>query len=268
MRHSPLSLWSELLKLISASQFPQLCQQLLRQFNRYRRRQQWGWLLALSAVIVMLLWNPKLVLATLMGVTVMLGAYFLQQWDSKSFIRQWRRFLSGPNRYIAVAGITGGMAAFSTYMAVSIWVESQSVGLSGPWLATGMILQGLGTLATLMLLGWHFLHRQVTQSRDNFHQLLADLADTDPLKRTIAVRLLASYLREQQYQPSEERAIIDCFRLMLNRETEPIVKDALLDALSRANNTNPLTPGSSPLSMSFTAKPTTPQRHPVYDYSE
>lgn len=263
-----LSLWSELLKLISASELPKLYQEIVRLFNRYRRRQRWGWLFAVSALMAMLLWNWKLVLATLIGVAVMLAAYFLQQWDSKSFIRQWRRFFSGPNRYIAVAGVTGGMAAFSTYMAVSIWVESQSAGLSGRWLATGMILQGLGTLATLVLLGWHFLHRQVTQSRDNFHKLLADLGDTDPLKRTIAVRLLTVSLREHQYQPSEERAIIDCFRLMLNRETEPTVKDALLDALSKATNTNPLAPGNSPLSMSFTAKPTTPQRHPVYDYSE
>lgn len=258
-----LSLWSELLKLIPTSELPKLSQKIVRLFNRYRRRQRWGWLFALSALMAMLLWNPKLVLATLIGVAVMLAAYFLQQWDSKNFLRQWRRFFSGPNRYIAVAGVTGGMAAFSTYMAVSIWVESQN-----RWLATGMILQGLGTLATLVLLGWHFLHGQVTQSRDNFQQLLADLADADPLKRTIAVRLLTSSLREHQYQPSEERTIIDCFRLMLNRETEPTVKDALLDALSRATNPNPLAPGNSPLSMSFTAQPTTRQRHPVYDYSE
>ena len=258
-----MSPWSELLKLIPASQFPQLSQKLIRQFNRYRRRQWWGWLFAGSALMAMLLWHPKLVLATLIGVAVMLAAYFLQQWDSKSFIRQWRRFLSGPNRYVAVAGVTGGMAAFSTYMAVSIWVESQN-----HWLATGMILQGLGTLATLVLLGWHFLHRQVTQSRDNFHQLLADLGDADPLKRTIAVRLLTSSLRDRQYQPSEERAIIDCFRLMLNRETEPTVKDALLDALPSPKKTNSLTQRNAPLSIPFAAPPTTPERHPVYDYSE
>ena len=85
----------------------------------------------------------------------MLLAYLMQEWDCQIYGSSLRRFFSGFNRQLTLAVGSGGIATLSTYMAVSIWVDSDS-----PWIAAGAILQGFGTLATLILLVWQIINTQ------------------------------------------------------------------------------------------------------------
>jgi len=73
-------------------------------------------------------------------------------------------FLNGQS---PVAAVSGGIATLSTYMAASIWIDSDS-----PWIAAGAILQGLGTLATLILLVWQIISWQASREEAQLDQLL------------------------------------------------------------------------------------------------
>jgi hypothetical protein len=130
----------------------------------------------------------KLLLATGAGVLVMLMVYLMQEWDWQRYWSSLRRYFTGSNQQLTLAVGSGGIATLSTYMAVSIWIDSDS-----SWIATGAILQGFGTLATLILLVWQILSRQAGRNAVNRDQMLHDLTDGDPLKRLLAVRQLTRW---------------------------------------------------------------------------
>ena len=206
------------------------------------------WLWCLIIAIAMILWNWQLVLATSIGLAVMLLVYLLQKSDWHKYRSQLRQLLSGSNRHVATSVIGGGMAAFSTYMAVSIWLETQQ-----HWMATGIILQCLGTLAVLSLLVWQLIGRQSHRDMIKIDRLLLDLTDIDPLKRLIAVRLLSRLSTDPRFS-RDQKIIIDSFRLMVNQEKESVIRDAILDSLQNLGNTPLLAKGSQPLSMSVNIK--------------
>lgn len=206
------------------------------------------WLWCLIMAIAMILWNWQLVLATSTGLGVMLLVYLLQKSDWQKYRSQLRQLLAGSNRHVATSVVSGGMAAFSTYMAVSIWLEAQQ-----PWMATGMILQGLGTLVVLSILVWQLIGRQSHRDTVKIDRLLLDLTDTDPLKRLIAVRLLSRLSADPRFS-RDQKIILDSFRLMVNQEKESVIRDAILDSLQNLGNTPLLSKGPQPLSMSVNMK--------------
>lgn len=109
------------------------------------------------------------------------------------------------------------------------------------------MLQGTGTVAVLVLLLAQLLNRSTTRDRTASNQLLADLTHDDPLRRLIAVRQLTNSVSDQRDQATQRREISDYLRLMLNREAEPIVRDAVLDGLQKLDRTQPLNPAMQPL---------------------
>lgn len=207
-----------------------------------------GWLLAL-VILIWGLWNGKLLVSTGAGVLMMILVYRMQDWDWQSIQRDLARSLGGSNRQLTLAVGCGGLATLGTYMALSIWADS-----SNPWMASGMILQNV---ATLSLLGW--LLSRGLRGKDNlaesrFQQMLTDLTNADPMTRLIAVRQLTNLITKghlsktrrinslpvassvplslsESELPMTEGAIADCFRLMLSREPEEVVREAVLDAL-------------------------------------
>jgi hypothetical protein len=207
----------------------------LKQFKLRRFQGPGGWLLGLTFVVAMLFWNWKLLLATVVGVLVMLLVYLMQEWDWQVHWSSLRRFFSGANRQLTIAVGSGGMAAVSTYMAVSVWADSDS-----PWIAAGAILQGFGTLATLILLVWQILNRQAHRWEANLNQLLTDLTHADPLKRLIAVRQITQCCQDRLLETAKEQTISDYFRLMLSRESETVVRDAVLEGLQTLDDTRKL----------------------------
>ena len=212
---------------------------VLRRLGRFLRQgwfspeQLWG-----AAIgVALLIWNWQLVLALAIGAVVLVSIYLAQQGQWKVPQVDWRWLWTGANRPLTLAIASGGIATFSAYITTRIWLEAEQ-----SWLALGVILQGFGTLAVLLLLTWQTLNRrfQTAGHRDEqrFDILLGRLSDVDPLKRLIAVRQITQQLQTEALleTPSTLTSmppayIAECFRLMLNRETEPSVCSALLEGL-------------------------------------
>ncbi len=205
------------------------------------------WALVTSGAAIMLFWNGRLVLATGIGVAVMALIYLMQDWRlqvPKSAIKQLLQMLSQP-LVMAVAG--GSTAMLTTYLAASVWAESDSA-----WVASGAIVQGLGTLAVLLLLVGQGLSRQSERAQSQFQSLLADLTHADALKRLIAVRTLTRSLMDVDqlagdHMPGRRRELADCFRLMLHRESENMVREAILDGLQALDKVQALTASTQPV---------------------
>jgi hypothetical protein len=239
--------WQQLVNQMQRLSLAQVKLKTLKQFQLHRFKGPGGWLLALTLFVAMLFWNWKLLLATSTGVFIMLLVYLMQEWDWQVRWSELRRLFGGSNRQLTLAVGSGGIASLSTYMAISIWVESDS-----PWIGAGAIIQGLGTLITIILLVWQIINRQLRQDEAKLNNLLTDLTDNDPLKRLIAVRQLTQQIKDNQLERDQRRQITDYFGLMLSREQESVVRNALLDGIQVLDNTQMSAKGGKPLQMPLT----------------
>ncbi|MCG6136433.1 MAG: armadillo-type fold-containing protein [Nostoc sp. LLA-1] len=184
----------------------------------------------LTIIIAMLLWNWKLLLALIVGIGVMLLVYSMPKWNWQLHWSEVRKFLNGPNCRLALAVGSGGIATVSTYMASAIWVESTS-----SWIATGMILQGLGTLLTLILLVWQIINFYGNREEDSINQWIVNLTESDPLKRLIAIRQLTKIITNKHLDSQVQEEVVQCLRLLLNQEQEAVIRDAALESLQALN---------------------------------
>lgn len=197
------------------------------------------WLLVSAGAATLLYWNGRLVLSTSMGVAVMILIYLLHDWKLEFPWATLRKLVDSCNQPLVLAIAGGGMATLTTYLATSIWIESES-----HWIASGAILQGMGTLAVLVLMIWQGLNRQANRDRVHYNQMLADLTHDEPLKRLIAVRQLTAIVPETGNQPGKRREVADYFRLMLSRETEVVIREAVLDGLQMLERVQQLKPAT------------------------
>ena len=201
-----------------------------------------GWLFLLAVAVAMLLWNWKLLLATSTGIAMMALVYSMQEWDWQRLRSRWQQLFGGSNRQLALAVASGSVAALSTYMTVAIWVDADR-----DWTVAGGILQGLGTLAILMLLAWQAIARPQRETETELDRLLAELTRADPLRRLIAVRKLRRSLTRARADGEHRQIVADSLHLMLCAETEPIVRNAALESLQALDNSEKLTTSSKSL---------------------
>ncbi|MBF1999292.1 MAG: hypothetical protein IGS38_01050 [Synechococcales cyanobacterium M58_A2018_015] len=230
----------------------------LRQLSSHRN---YRWLLAGVGLWLLLAWNWPLVLALAIGLLTTVLVYLRQQGQLKLPIfseplwqNRWQRLWQRSNRALTLSLGAGGLALLCTYGATAIWRESDHV-----WLATAIILEGLGILAILLLLVRQSLVGGATTQPDwlnqTVQQQLSNLSDPDPLKRLIAVRqLTAASLRSPAILPLPAAQLAECFRLQLNRETEPLVCHALLEGLQTLNPARQLS-GNSRSSVAIPSRP-------------
>ncbi|NJR65576.1 MAG: hypothetical protein HC772_10085 [Leptolyngbyaceae cyanobacterium CRU_2_3] len=224
-------------------------------FRQWQERFQvsQGWLIISALLGLLWLWNWQLVLAVGLGLVALVWVYLVHQgWWTLPKLWNWQKLWSRSNRSLTLAIASGSIVTIGSYLAIAIWRESHH-----SWLATGIIIEGLMGLAVLLLMVWQMLTRSVGQVKiegdRTTHLLLADLADTDPLKRLIAVRQLtqqatnatllpvsSSLLPVSSALPLSSSHLAECFRLMLNRETEAVVCSALLDSLHSLNRLSSL----------------------------
>lgn len=192
-----------------------------------------GWLLVTGGAIGLLFWNGRLVIATGAGVAVMLLVYLMQDGVWKSPRSEVQKFLQGWNQSFLLAAVSGCATTFGIYLAASLWAE-----VGSPWIATGMLLQQMTTIAALGLLVWQMANRQESRPTTRFNQILDDLTHCDPLKRLIAVRRMTEAI--EQHNRAQKRQISDYLRVMLSREENSIVRDALLEGLQTLDVTRSL----------------------------
>lgn len=185
-----------------------------------------GWLGCLA--IVALLWwlNWKLFLATSMGIGSMSLCYLLQNPYWQRYYQKWQNFIVGANRQLILAVGCGATASFCTYLAASVWADAEN-----QWLATGAILQGAASLATLLVL-WSLCNRKDKTTETKLDKLLTDLSHVDGLKRLVAIRQLTRLLINNSLASDHYSQSIEYFRLMLSQPQLPIVKNALLESLA------------------------------------
>ncbi len=207
--------------------------------TRIQPRNSGGWIIGTGGAIALLAWNWRLCLATGSGIGVMFLVYKIQNSGQIPWRRIYRQ-LHSLNRPFVIALASGGIASLSTYMTAVIWRDSAS-----PWLAAGAILQGLGTLAVLILLVWLILHRQTQADQGHFQQVVSDLTAEDELKRLIAVRQLTYLCKTNRLSPAKQRMVGEYLRLLLNHEQESVVHDAALDGLQLLSQKTPLHPASN-----------------------
>lgn len=240
--------WRYLVRLMEAFPLSELSRftadalkDALKQVPSQRGSVPGGWLLVTVSAGALLYWNGRLVVATGTGVGVMLLIYLMHDWKPNLPIAEIRRRIEDWNQPLALAIGGGGIACLTTYLAASIWANSDNA-----WIGLGSVLQGSGTLAVLLLLAWQILNRQAQRDRVHYHQTLADLTHEEALRRLIAVRHLTSTVPDLSDQPTQQRELADYFRLMLHREQEPIVQEAILEGLGRLDRVHSLKQATQP----------------------
>lgn len=193
--------------------------------KRWRRRVLW--LMGSTSLTLMVTWDWKLVLATTTGVGLMVLVYQIQ---GENWQRRWlyyREFIRGFSGKLILAVSSGGLGAIVSYIAVSIWANAENC-----WLATEVILQGIGILFSLGILLWQIVQVKEKSDENQFNRWASDLTSTDPLKRLIAVKNMVNLLEKQRFNNHYHQQLGDYFQLMLTQETESLVRRVILEGLA------------------------------------
>ena len=209
-----------------------------------------GVLLGLLTIIVaMLIWSWQLLLALVVGIGIMVLTYSMQKWNWQLRWLEIRKLMSSTNSRLAYSVASGGIATVITYMASAIWVDAPS-----HWLAAGAIVQGMGTLLTLILLVWQIFSFQGSREEDYLDQLLNNLTEKDPLKRLLSMRQLNKLIIRQRVDTTLQQDIRECLQLLLSQEKEVMIREAALDCLQNLNGLQVLKPIQAKVFMPVSAK--------------
>ena len=201
-----------------------------------------SWALCLGAIVFMWYWNWRLFLATTVGIGAMCGSYLIQNSHWQQYCQKWQRFLTGSNRQLIFAVGSGSICAFSTYLGASIWANSEN-----RWLATGSIVQSMGSLTSLLLLVWYLTQRTERLKTNKFEKLLDNLSDRQPLKRLIAIRQLTRLVKKNYLSSEYYWQCVECYSLMLSEPQASEVHKALLDSLEELDIRSPETLKRNPI---------------------
>jgi len=163
--------------------------------------------------------------------------YLLQRGTLQHYLQnywqEWSRVWLGANRQLAVAAGSGAIASLSCSLAIAIYLNS-----SDPWIATGKLIQGGGTVGIFFLLLWQMLQQKPSPQNQEgkYQRALNNLSAPESLKRLIALQQLATLGFNQELSAIQRSQGVDCIRLLLSLEAEPVVKEAGLTALQALDN--------------------------------
>lgn len=217
---------TSILPLPLSSPLRQLPEDLITLLSRKKVQKAGLWMVTAWGVTVMTTWHWQLTLATGMGISTMLMVYHWQRWQILLNWQDWQKYLEGYQGKLTLAVSSGGLIALSTYIATSIWSDPEN-----RWLALGTLIQGVGTSATLGILLWYLWQKERNPQETPLEKLLNDLTAKDPLKRLIALRKLIKRRNHYQLSDVEYQELYEYLTLMLNTESEPLIRQVLLESL-------------------------------------
>lgn len=188
------------------------------------------------ATLILVIGNFPLLFATISGMGIMFIVY---QWDELNWQNYWLQYiklLQDSQRRLTFAVSSGGVIAVTTYMTAVIWNTSDN-----RWLATGIILQGLISVTTLVLLGWQVWQRKFLQSESESEHFLNNLSANSSLQRLRAVHYFHDLIDNSKLNSTQQKQLQEYFLLMLKIESEPIIRKALEENLLLFNSYQTLT---------------------------
>lgn len=187
--------------------------------------QKWGrWSLAAFAATIMWDADWPITLATASGVA---GVALIYCVLNPAWRPEWRRWLLLTRTHqgqLALSAVGGALLALGCYGTVLVWANA-----SDRWLATAILLEGMATLITLGLLIWQITQQRPQHQYQQWEQLLLQLAEGDRLQRLIIIRQLGKRLQQGQLSTAEQSELRDYFQLLWSQETDPHIRQALLD---------------------------------------
>lgn len=163
-------------------------------------------------------------LATASGMVSVAVIYLILNSSWRSDWRRWLNLAHTHQGQLALAAAGGGLVALGSYGAAMVWSHS-----SDRWLATAILLEGMATLTTLGLLAWQITQQRSQRHHQQWEQLLLQLAQGDRLQRLIIIRQLGKRLQQGQLSETEQAELQDYFQLLWSQETDPRIRQALLD---------------------------------------
>lgn len=187
-----------------------------------------GWWLALAFAIVLMLWHPDLLLATLAGSGTMLGVYLAATSGKTIDWVAMSRLGDRLRQPVLLAIGAGAIVSLLVYVSLAVWGATEN-----HWVASGLIGQGAATLAVLVLLVWQTLTRLTGRDRVDLTPMLLQVADDNGLKRTIAIRQIGQWIEQRRLDRAECKSVAACLQYLLGRETDGAIRDAALDVLQQ-----------------------------------
>ncbi|MBE9138882.1 hypothetical protein IQ254_17060 [Nodosilinea sp. LEGE 07088] len=195
------------------------------------------WGLGVGSVVLGVI-NGALVISAGVGLVAYQQLLQLSPRQRKGLVDRLRQGLPLPTSPQHQAWVLAGVAGTSTYTFTALWHSTHS-------LLMALLLTGQGALALYALGALVRGGRASDRPEDRWdaapiaqveHNLTL-LGHADPLKRLVAVRRLVR-LAEQSAGDTDYGAgvsvrshLIDCFRVMLGQELDPIVRSALVEGL-------------------------------------
>lgn len=201
--------------------------------------QSWATLSGLT--LALLLWNWTLVMSLVIAIISGVIIYLYQERRlNLKWLRRSRAWKHHQSLWIALLS-SGGIFSVA-YGLIHVWQESDA-----PWLATGVLLQGFGTLAALGFLVWDKTHNQVHFNPPNvapqqrpFQDLLDDLTHLNAMNRLLAVHQIVGRATTPSTNGPDDGSVVwssadiqHCLQLMKKHEQEPIVRQAIEEAIAR-----------------------------------
>lgn len=184
------------------------------------------WVLLAIFLVILLLWNWQLIAATSAGIFVMIAFYVIQEWNWSVVLWRVQKFLQSPYRHLPLSVASGAITVFLTYTVLAVWSDQ-----ANHWLASASILQLVATLGILTLLVRQAFKQWLQRQQDNLDQLIAQLTVTNDLARLIAIKQIIQYVHENRLPESQQQAIADYCNILLHRETDTTIREALFDTL-------------------------------------
>ena len=184
------------------------------------------WALLAIFLVMLLLWNWQLIAATSAGIFAMTAVYMMQDWNWNVILWRIQKFLQSPYRHLPLSVASGTVTVFLTYTVLAVWSNQEN-----HWLACASILQLVGTLGAFAMLLRQSFQQWLQRQQNNFDQLISQLTAKDDLARLMAIKHINQYVQDNYLPAAQEEAIADYCQLLLSRETESTMREALFATL-------------------------------------